>query len=287
MNITNLAKGYNHENIITDMSFTMKEGTIYGLIGPNGSGKSTLMKCLCGIYKPDGGSVKAAEENVYDNYNVKKDIAYVDDSPQFNYLYSVKRQMKYYKDFYEEFSVETFEKLMEMFDISLKANAASLSLGQKKKVALSLALARKPKYLLMDEPENGLDNESRIAFRNLLREAAEQGSSILIASHDLANIEDVCDELLFMSKGKMIFQDSVDALMEQVSKWYVRTSKKDFPKAYYIAAAEGFGEVIVWGDREQAKEMLLKEGAEVLQPQKVSLSDAYMIYKEVGVNEEK
>ncbi|MGN0326681.1 MAG: ABC transporter ATP-binding protein [Lachnospiraceae bacterium] len=276
---TNLSKGYNSGNVIHDISINLSCGTIYGLIGSNGSGKTTMIRCLAGIYRPDTGTVLMDENEVYDNAEAKSEIAYIDDMPEYNPLYSVQKQANYYGAFYENFSYELFEKLALEFNLDVKSNAHNLSLGQKKKLSLALALARNPKYILLDEPENGLDNESRIEFRKLIREAADNGACILLSSHDLSNIEDLCDEIIFMDAGKIIFYDTIDRLFEQVNKWLVKSKNRNLSHTIVLEECDDVLTVVTWGQREEVKKQLEAEGASIISPEKTSLSDAYLILK--------
>ena len=282
LQITDLSKGYNSGNVIHDISINLSCGTIYGLIGSNGSGKTTMIRCLAGIYRPDTGTILMDENEVYDNVEAKSEIAYIDDIPEYNPLYSIHRQANYYGAFYENFSYELFEKLALEFNLDLKSNAHNLSLGQKKKLSLALALARNPKYILLDEPENGLDNEARIEFRKIIREAADNGACILLSSHDLSNIEDLCDEIIFMDAGKIIFYDTIDRLFENVSKWIVKSKKKKFSRAIVLEECEDLLTVVTWGKKEETKKRLESEGAEIISFEKTNLSDAYLIFKKEG-----
>lgn len=285
MILQNLSKGYNSGNAIHNLSFELKGGTVYGLIGPNGSGKTTLLKCMAGIYRPDEGSLTLDEQPIYDNAEAKRRIAYIDDTPVFYTFYTVRQQALYYGSFYEDFSETTFEQLAESFCLNLFGNAEKLSLGQRKKLCLSLALSRTPDYLLLDEPENGLDNEARIVLRKALREAADRGVCIVLSSHDLNNIEGLCDELLFLQDGTMIYQDSIDALFASVHKWTVQSQARSFSKAIVADASGDVLQVITWGDRESCRDRLEQEGAKILSAEKTTLSDAYLLYKEVGIHE--
>ncbi len=281
-----LNKGYTKKDVLKDVTLSLSEGTIYGLIGSNGSGKTTLLKCLSGIFRPDSGSVTMDDAEVYDNPEAKRKIAYVDDTPGFNQLYSVRKQGEYYGAFYEDFSMEAFEKLAGQFELKQKANANNISLGQKKKLALAQALARTPQVLLLDEPENGMDNESRRIFRNCLRDAADNGSTVLLSSHDLGNIEDMCDEVIFLKDGEVILQSTIDDMFAKISKWTVKSAKKDFADTVVLEESGDLLTLGCMGLQAESGEKLQQAGAELISMEKVTLADAYMIYKEVANREE-
>lgn len=276
--ITNLSKGYSGGDVIQNISVEFDTGVIYGLIGPNGSGKSTLMKCLEGIYKPDQGEVLLGSQSVYDNPYSKTKLAYVDEDLKYNTFYTVKKQAKVYSYFFSDFSQSRFDELATAFQLNQKEYVSNLSLGQKKKLSICLALARKTKYLLLDEPENGLDTESRMLFRKCLRDAADEGTCVILSSHDLVNIEGICDEILFLRHGQIIYKDTVDALFEQVSKLVIKSAKTDLPQVFVLDEFEDMKTIVFKGTREKAQTVLEKADIEIVSFEKVNLADAYLAY---------
>lgn len=280
-----LHKGYTAREVLRDVTLTFSEGTIYGLIGSNGSGKTTLLRCLSGIYRPDNGTVTMGEADVYDDPEAKTKIAFVDDTPGFNQLYSVRRQSEYYGAFYPVFSTESFDRYAKEFELNSKSNANNMSLGQKKKLAISLALARNAEVLLLDEPENGMDNEARRVFRNALRDAADNGSTVILSSHDLSNIEDMCDEIIFLVEGKVIYSGTIDDLFAGISKWTIRTEKRDFKDAFLLEENDDLLTLVCKGNAKESADKLNAIGAEVISAEKLALSDAYFLYKEMAKHE--
>ena len=224
--INNLSKTYNSGKVLTDISLKLENGKIYGLIGANGSGKSTLIKCISGIYSPDEGEVKMGDELIYNSPTCKEKIGLMIDIMHFLPMYSVKSYAQYYSSFYKDFSFDKFNDYLSKFGISPKAYAESLSLGNKKKLQIALVLSRNVDFLLMDEPENGLDNESREMFRNIVRECADQGMGILLSSHDLLNIENMCDDLIFVDDGVIKYYGGIDERLSSIQKWRVRAERE-------------------------------------------------------------
>ena len=176
LEIKNLQKGYNNRPFIHGINICIRRGEIHGLIGANGAGKTTLLKCATGIYKPAQGSVKYDEQDIYDNPEVKAKVAYVSEQLDFIKIYSVAGMAAYYQNFYETFSGKKFDDLVNHFGIDPKKNIGTLSKGQRSKLNFVLAIAQQPEYLIMDEPESGMDAESRAMFRDILIEEVERES---------------------------------------------------------------------------------------------------------------
>ena len=283
--VNELSKKYNAENVIDDLSFTLESGTIYGLIGSNGSGKTTLIKCLTGIYRPDKGEVTLDNNLIYENRNAKREIAYIEDTPLHINHFTVTRMGLYYGSFYDDFSHERFLELADELSLNPKAHISNMSLGQKKKLSFALAFARNAKYIILDEPENGLDNESRLVVRKLIQDAADNGASVLISSHDLTNIEDMCDTIIMIDKGKIIYTDSIDDILENASKWLIKATDASDLDAYVLQQEDDVMTVVLLRDRVSAREYLLSKNTTIIDSLKVELIDTYMALKEVGNNE--
>jgi ABC-type multidrug transport system ATPase subunit len=160
-----------------------------------------------------------------------------------------------------------------------------MSLGQKKKLSFALAFARNAKHIILDEPENGLDNESRLVVRKLIQDAADNGASVLISSHDLTNVEDMCDTIIMIDKGKIIYTDSIDDILENASKWLIKATDTSDLDAYVLQQEDDVMTVVLLRDRVTAREYLLSKNTTIIDSLKVELIDTYMALKEVGNNE--
>lgn len=278
--INHLSKAYNSGNVVSDISINLETGKIYGLIGANGSGKSTLIKCICGIYKPDKGDVKLDDAAIYNSENCKKKIGLIIDVMHFLPMYSVKAYAKYYASFYDDFSFDKFYEYLERFGVSSKAYAENLSLGNKKKLQIALVLSRNIDFLLMDEPENGLDNESREMFRNIIREKADNGMGVLLSSHDLYNIESMCDELIFLNEGVMKYHGGVDERLSSIQKWRVRTSLENLKGLVVTETLGNVFTVLTEGERSTNKEFIESKGIDIIDTEKVTVTDAYTLMRQ-------
>lgn len=282
ISVDNLTKAYNDKNVIENISFTLESGKIYGLIGANGAGKSTIINCVTGVFKPDEGEILMDKSAVYDNSVAKEKIGLIPDEPIFVSSYSVKRFVKYYKSFYTNFSDEVFDKYCDVFSIDTKKSADNLSLGQKKRLQIALVMARDTDVIVMDEPENGLDNDARNDFRNIIRNVADEGKSILISSHDLGNIENMCDEIIFIDNGRILYKGIIDDVLSKVDKWTVKADETKL-KDFVVSEITGNTlKVLAFGDRKSNEEKLLEAGAEIIDNEKVTLADVYMLLRKGG-----
>ena len=207
LEIKNLQKGYNNRPVIHDINICINRGEVHGLIGSNGAGKTTLLKCAMGIYKPEQGTVRYDEKDIYDNPEVKAKVAYVSEQLDFLEIYSVAGMAKYYQNFYDTFSGKKFDELVERFGINPKKNIGTLSKGQRSKLNFILAIAQNPEYLIMDEPESGMDVESKAMFRDILIEEVENKQiGVLISCHELADVERMCDSVTMIEAGEIFAQ---------------------------------------------------------------------------------
>lgn len=278
--IKNLSKAYNSGNVITDISLEIEPGKIYGLVGSNGSGKSTLLKCMTGVYKPDAGQVLLDEKEIYDNGECKGKIGFMYDTPVYISSLSIKSYFKYYQTYFEDASWERFNELCETFGLEIKKNAESISLGQKKKLQIALNLSRDIEYLVMDEAENGLDNESREQFRDIVREQADRGIGVVISSHDLSNIENMCDEIIMMDKGRLIHKQSIDSAISSIHKWRLKSDAKDL-KLQDFMIVERLGNIITvltTLDIDEENTILEHSDVEIIEQMKVTLADVYKYF---------
>lgn len=195
-------------------------GSIYGLVGPNGSGKTTIIRHLAGIYREDAGCVLVAGEPVYENPSVKERIAYIpDDIFYFNQANTLDMR-NFYRGIYKSFDNILFNKLAEYFPkIDVKRNIRSLSKGMQKQVAFWLAISCKPDILILDEPVDGLDPVMRKQIWSILmKDVADRGTTVLVSSHNLRELEDVCDHVGIMSDGRVILERSLEDLQDNTIK---------------------------------------------------------------------
>ena len=203
-------------------TLTVPAGSVYGLVGPNGAGKSTLIRHLTGIYRQDSGEVTIGGEQVWENAALKARIAAIPDDWYFFMQSTVRDMMRFYKGFYPSFSMERYEKLKEVFNIDEKRAIRRLSKGMQKQVAFWLALSCMPDYLVLDEPVDGLDPVMRRQVWSLVMgDVAQRGTTVLVSSHNLRELEDVCDHVGIMDKGKVLLERSLAQLQDNMVKMQV------------------------------------------------------------------
>ena len=198
------------------------QGSVYGLVGPNGAGKSTLIRHLTGIYRQDGGTVRVDGQPVWENAALKARIAAIPDDWYYFMQSTVRDMMRFYRGFYPSFSTERYEKLKEVFNIDEKRTIRRLSKGMQKQVAFWLALSCMPDYLILDEPVDGLDPVMRRQVWSLVMgDVAQRGTTGLVSSHNLRELEDVCDHVGIMDYGKVLLERSLAQLQDNMVKLQV------------------------------------------------------------------
>ena len=203
-------------------TLTVPAGSVYGLVGPNGAGKSTLIRHLTGIYRQDSGEVTIGGEQVWENASLKARIAAIPDDWYFFMQSTVRDMMRFYKGFYPSFSMERYEKLKEVFNIDEKRAIRRLSKGMQKQVAFWLALSCMPDYLVLDEPVDGLDPVMRRQVWSLVMgDVAQRGTTVLVSSHNLRELEDVCDHVGIMDHGRVLLERSLAQLQDNMVKLQV------------------------------------------------------------------
>lgn len=262
--VENLVKNFDGFCALDHAAMQVPKGSIYGLIGPNGAGKSTILRHITGIYRPDEGSVLVNGVPVYENVTAKSNIAYIPDD-LFYFLQADTLEMKrFYAGLYPHFDEALFEKLREFFPaIHVKHSIRRLSKGMQKQVAFWLALCCSPSLMVLDEPVDGLDPVMRRQLWSLiLSRVQEHGTTILISSHNLRELEDVCDHVGIMHQGKVILEHSLCELQNTVTKIQVAFGQglPPLPEQFDILHMSNMGRVhtlIVRGDPEKARQELL------------------------------
>ena len=203
-------------------SLTVPTGSVYGLVGPNGAGKSTIIRHLTGIYRQDSGVVRLGGEDIWENAAMKARVAAIPDDWYYFNQASIREMMRFYKGFYPNFSTERYEKLKEVFSIDEKKTIRRLSKGMQKQVAFWLALSCMPDYLILDEPVDGLDPVMRRQVWSLMMgDVAERGTTVLVSSHNLRELEDVCDHVGIMDHGHVLLERSLAQLQDNMVKLQV------------------------------------------------------------------
>ena len=218
--LKSVVKSFDGFNALDGVDMHVQTGSVYGLVGPNGAGKTTLMNTLCGIYKANSGEILVDGESVFENNSVKKRIVYISDDVFYFHNSSTDSLKEFYRGIYPDFDNDMFNEYARYFpSINRKASVRRLSKGMKKQVAFWIAICCKPDILVLDEPVDGLDPMMRHQVWGLImNEVASREVTVLISSHNLRELEDVCDTVGIMNKGKIFLEASLDELKTKLVK---------------------------------------------------------------------
>jgi ABC-2 type transport system ATP-binding protein len=224
--IKNVTKRYDDVIAINDISSEIEGGKIFGLVGSNGAGKSTLLRLLAGVQKPESGEIFIDDEVIYENTRAKETICFVPDDPYFMPQSNLKDMVRFYSAAYPNWNEERFNKLNTLFRLDMKRKISNFSKGMKRQAAVMLALSTMPKTVLLDEVFDGLDPVMRLALSRILKEdIAERKVTAVVSSHNLRELEDLCDHLGLIHKGGIIFQKDLGEMKLGIHKLQVALNK--------------------------------------------------------------
>ncbi len=290
--VKNVIKTFDGFTALNGLNINVKKGSVYGLVGPNGAGKTTIIKHMAGVYMPDSGVVEIDGENVFENVNIKKRVVFISDDLYFFPGYSIKDMAAFYKGIYENWSDERFYQLADVFKIDIKRSVRRLSKGMQKQVAFWLGLCAMPDVMLLDEPVDGLDPVMRRNVWSLiLSDVEKRGLTVLVSSHNLRELEDVCDHVGIMHKGKIAIEKALDEVKGNIHK--VQTAfnggaPKELLECIDILKHEKVGSVemlIVKGDYKKIDETIKKYNPLILDVIPLTLEEIF-IYELGGLGYE-
>ena len=230
--INDVVKTFDGFRALDGLTMQVEKGSIYGLVGPNGAGKSTILRHITGVYRPDSGEILVDGQPVYENPAVKSRLFSIPDELYYFTSASTRDMMKFYRGIYPNFSMERYEALKDAFAaVDEKHPIRRLSKGMQKQSAFWLALCCQPDLLVLDEPVDGLDPVMRRQVWSLLMsDVAQRGTTVLVSSHNLRELEDVCDHVGILSRGKVLLQRSLTDLQDNVVKMQVVFDSPDLPQ---------------------------------------------------------
>ncbi len=222
ISIKNVTKRFGSFTAIENLSFEVKNGSIYGLVGYNGAGKTTLLKTVAGVYKADEGSVTVDGTDVYNSEEIRQELFYVPDDIYFEPFSSIEKMAKFYSGYYPNFSFETLEKLCGVFGLDKKARLNSFSKGMQRQAEMILGMSTRPQILLLDESFDGLDPAKRSLMNNMLIEYADETDcSVIVSSHNLHELTDICDHVALINGKKIVLDCSVDDISASRCKFRI------------------------------------------------------------------
>lgn len=289
-----LVKTFDGFTALDGASLHVEKGSVYGLVGPNGAGKSTLIRHLVGVYKQDSGEVLIDGQPVYENPEIKKRIAYIPDDLYRYGADTVNDMMKLYRGIYTDFNMERYEKLKGVFEVvNTKKPIRKMSKGMQKQVAFWLAICCNPDVMILDEPVDGLDPVMRRQVWSLMMaDVAERGTTVLVSSHNLRELEDVCDTVGIMNKGKILLERSLSSLQGNITKLQVAFPDDfdftEFEKEFEIINNSKLGSIytaVVRGSQEEVRNRVAKFNPLIVDALPLTLEEIF-IYEMGGVQYE-
>ena len=284
--VTNLTKTFADTKALDNCQVHIPKGAVYGLVGPNGAGKSTLIRHLTGIYRPDSGEVLIDGEPVFDNPAAKRKFAYIPDDIFYFRNASIKEMANFYRGIYPTFDMSLYEKLVAAFNLDPKKALSKFSKGMVKQAAFLLALSVRPELLILDEPVDGLDPVMRRqVWSVMLQDVAERNMTVLVSSHNLRELEDVCDYVGIMHQGKMLLEQSLSRMQENLLKVQVvfGESRPDDLPTVHSSKNGRIETLILKGSPEELQKKLESHNPVLLELMPLSLEEIF-IYELGGVN---
>ncbi len=252
LEMLNVTKTFGTFRALDDISMHVPKGAVYGLVGPNGAGKSTAIRLLTGVYRPDSGSISMEGLPVYENPITKERIGYIPDDIFYFPSASLEDMRKYYRGIYPQFDDALFDRLYEVFELPKKSPIRRFSKGMQKQAAFHLSICTRPEVLILDEPVDGLDPVMRRQVWSLiLSDVAQRETTVLISSHNLRELEDICDHVGIMDHGKMLLERSLADMQGNIAKLQI---VGDIPQGLEILHESGSGRMktlVVRGSAEQ------------------------------------
>ena len=286
LEMKNVTKTFGDFKALDDLTMTVPKGTVYGLVGPNGAGKSTAIRHLTGVYRPDCGEITMEGQPIYENPVLKERIASIPDEI-FHFPSATMEEMhKYYKGIYPNFDEELYQRLYEVFNLPRKGQIRRFSKGMQKQAAFHLSICCRPDVLILDEPVDGLDPVMRRQVWSLiLSDVAQRGTTVLISSHNLRELEDICDHVGIMDHGKMLLERSLADMQGSTVKLQIAG---EIPAGLNILHQSSSGRLhtlIVRGTAEEVERIAAAADPAYFDVLPLSLEEIF-IYELGGVNYE-
>lgn len=284
--VKNVYKSFDGFCALNDLSLNVPSGAVYGLVGPNGAGKTTIIRHLTGVYRPDCGSVSYDGQPVYENLSIKRRMFCIPDDLYLQGNQTIREMMHFFGNLYPSFDKQRYEQLKDVFSLDEKQPMRRFSKGMQKQAAFWLAVCCKPDYLILDEPVDGLDPVMRRQVWGLLMDdAAEREMTVLVSSHNLRELEDVCDHVGIMHAGKMLLERSLDQLQENIVKVQL-VSDAPLPEKLNVLHEQQTGRIrtlIVRGKQNEVTALLAKTDPVLCDLLPLSLEEIF-IYELGGVD---
>ncbi|MBR2876921.1 MAG: ABC transporter ATP-binding protein [Clostridia bacterium] len=278
-----LTKTFGSFTALQDISLNVADGSVYGLVGYNGAGKTTLLKNIAGIYKPEKGEVLFDGENIFDNEIKKEEIFFMPDDLYFGPYANMKKMADFYNGYYKRFNYETFKKLTDAFELDVSKRINGFSKGMQRQAEMVLALSTHPKLLLLDESFDGIDPQKRIFMKGLLKEAIkETNMSVIISSHNLQELENLCDHIGIINGKKISITGAVNELSYGRTKFRLAFAREFSLEEFTDINCENLtrdGQLVLFtinGNTEEAEKQIKKLKPAVTEKISLSLEEIFM-----------
>ena len=286
----NVVKTFDGFRALDGLTMTVPAGAVYGLVGPNGAGKSTIIRHLAGIYRQDSGEVLLDGHPIYEDPDVKRRMTVIGDDWYYFPQASIREMARFFAGLYPQFSWERYEKLKQVFPLDEKLMLRRMSKGMQKQAAFWLTVCCMPEYLILDEPVDGLDPVMRRqVWSLLLGDVAERGTTVLVSSHNLRELEDVCDHVGILDHGRVLLERSLSELQDNTVKLqaaYAGVTEPVLPAELNILHRSHVGRVytyIIRGKREEILRRMQITDPVLLEPIPLTLEEIF-IYELGGVD---
>lgn len=283
LKVEKISKKLGNKTVLENCSLTVQKGSVMGLIGPNGAGKSTLLRCICDVYQCDEGMITLNGETIHENEYLKQNILYLSDDPYYMYNASIKDMKEFYQIFYPQFDEKIYQKYLSLFKLDENKVMNNFSKGMKRQAFILMALAISPKLLLLDESFDGLDPMMRLLFKRAINECIEnKDMSIIISSHNLRELEDICDTFAILQDAHIETSGSIDDTKDTIHKIQIAfredKEKEDF-EGLDIMHFSKVGRIItlvVQGDLEETKQLIQKMNPLMMDVLPVNLEEIFI-----------
>ncbi len=286
LELKNITKTFGGFKALDDLSMTVPRGAVYGLVGPNGAGKSTAIRHITGVYRPDAGEITMEGLSVYENPEVKARIGYIPDDIFFFPSASLEDMHQFYRGVYPQFDDDLFERLFEVFNLPRKSPIRRFSKGMQKQAAFHLSICTRPDVLVLDEPVDGLDPVMRRQVWSLiLSDVAQRETTVLISSHNLRELEDICDHVGIMDHGKMLLERSLADMQGSTVKLQLVGQAPDGLQVLHESTSGRLKTLVVRGSVEEVTALVQQENPVYFDVLPLSLEEIF-IYELGGVNYE-
>ena len=286
LKVCNVTKTFGDFKALDNLSMTIPKGAVYGLVGPNGAGKSTAIRHITGVYRPDCGEVLMEGVPVYENPDAKHRMGYIPDDIFFFPSASMEDMCDFYRGIYPQFDMDLYHRLFEVFNLPKKSPIRRFSKGMQKQAAFHLSICTRPDLLILDEPVDGLDPVMRRqVWSLLLSEVAQRETTVLISSHNLRELEDICDHVGIMDHGKMLLERSLEDMQGNTVKLQIVGEAPDDLEILHESSSGRLKTLVVRGSAEAVSAKVQAKNPAYFDVLPLSLEEIF-IYELGGVDYE-